>query len=160
MSKEKENKENKELEEALKKVEENLAGWKRAMADYQNLEKQVARDREMIRKFATEDLIINLLPVLDQSEQALKNMPLEIPEEIKSWTKGGQMVFEGLKGILKNHGLERINSVGEKFDPVLHESMESRKEENKNSGIVLEEIRAGYKLNGEIIRPAQVIISE
>lgn len=147
-----------ELKELRQKAEEYLAGWKRATADYQNLQKEVRREREELARYATGRLIFDLLPVLDNAETALKHVPMESTDD--AWVAGIRHVFDGLRGLLRVHGVESMTVLGEKFDPESHEAVGSRKDEQKESGIVVEEVRAGYKLNGKILRPAQVIISE
>lgn len=143
-----------QLEEAEKKAAENLAGWQRAVADYQNLQKQVAEERRRLWQLATEQMILDLLPVLDAAGQAQAHAPND------QWATGVKHVFDGLRATLKAQGLEEMKTVGEKFDPVRHESVGARKEDGKESSVVLEEQRPGYLLGGKIIRPAQVIISE
>lgn len=144
----------KELEEAIQKAEENLLGWKRAMADYQNLEKKTAREREAFTQFAAEQIIRDILPTLDQAGRAMEQAPKD------EWTKGVQMIFENLHDTLRSHGVKKMEVIGKKFDPAYHESLESRKEGGKEPGIILEEKRAGYLLHNRVLRPAQVIISE
>lgn len=148
-----------QIAECQKKAEEYLAGWKRAAADYQNLQKETTRDRENMVRYATERLLTDLVPVLDHAKQAFARMP-ETDGAIKQWMDGVRHLFDGLKNMLKTHGIEEMKVVGEKFDPVKHETIGSRKEEGKESDVVLEEARPGYLLHGKILRPAQVIISE
>ncbi len=147
-----------ELEATKKKAEEYLAGWKRAAADYQNQEKEVAREREAFVRFATERLIFDLLPVLDHAASAFAHPP-SLDGADAEWLKGVRHVFEGLQSMLRSHGIEEMKVLGGEFDPERHEAVGSRKEEGKASGAILEEVRAGYILHGKILRPAQVIIS-
>ncbi|MBI4280574.1 nucleotide exchange factor GrpE [Candidatus Uhrbacteria bacterium] len=150
----------KELQTLGEKTEEYLAGWKRAAADYQNLQKETARDRETMVRFASEHLLRDLLPVLDHAKAAFGQMPETDNEMIKQWLAGAKHVFDGLKKTLKAHGLEEMPVMGEKFDPGRYETVGSRKEDGKEAGLVLEEARPGYLLHGKVLRPAQVIISE
>lgn len=142
------------LDEADKKVAENLAGWQRATADYQNLQKQVAEERKCLLQFATEQLLYELLPVLDAAKQALATAPDD------AWAIGVRHVFNGLQSTLKAQGLEEMKVMGESFDPVRHESVGAQKQEGTEPGIILEEQRSGYLLKDKVLRPAQVIISE
>ena len=148
-----------QLIECQKKADEHLAGWKRAAADYQNLQKDTARDREQMVRYATERLLNDLVPVLDHAKSALAQIP-EVDGAAKQWMTGVQHVFDGLKSVLKSHGIEEMKVVGEKFDPLRHETVSARTEEGKEAGVVLEEARPGYTLHGKVLRPAQVIISE
>lgn len=146
------------LIEAEKRAEEYLAGWKRARADYQNREKEVAREREAFARFATQRLLLDFLPVLDHAKQALAAAPpLNGPES--EWLTGIRHVFEGLRSMLRSHGIEEMQVLGERFDPERHEAVGSRKEDGKEPDTILEEVRPGYLLHGRVLRPAQVIIS-
>ncbi|MBI4133583.1 nucleotide exchange factor GrpE [Candidatus Uhrbacteria bacterium] len=148
-----------ELSEATRKAEEYLAGWKRAVADYQNLQKDVTREREAFVRFATERLLFDLLPVLDHATTALRQAPV-LDGEHAQWLDGVRHVFEGLRSMLRSHGILEFTAIGERFDPERHEAVGSRKENGKESGIALEEVRPGYLLHGKVLRPAQVIVSE
>lgn len=149
-----------EFEEAQKKAAEYLAGWQRATADYQNLQKQVATERGELVKYAHENLLFELLPALDHARQALVQAPA-LDGASAQWVQGMRHVFQGLWVVLKAQGLEVMaDTVGATFDPARHESVGVRKEEVKEAGVILEEQRPGYLLRGRVLRPAQVIISE
>lgn len=133
---------------------EYLAGWQRAKADYINLEKRIEQEKTEWIKFANSRLICELLLILDCFESALKHPPV-----------GGQATDDGvrhlynkLKTILKNEGLEEIKSLGEKFNPELHEVVENEKGEKE--GVITEEVQKGYKLHGKLIRPSKVKIGK
>ncbi|PJE57748.1 MAG: nucleotide exchange factor GrpE [Candidatus Portnoybacteria bacterium CG10_big_fil_rev_8_21_14_0_10_38_18] len=128
---------------------EYLAGWQRAKADYINLQREHEQKIADYFKFANEGLILELLPVLDSFEAAIKNGKDE----------GIKQLYNQLLSILKNNGLEEIKAVGEKFNPELHEVIETIKSD-KGEGIVIEEIQRGYKLHNKIIRPSRVKISK
>jgi len=127
---------------------EYLAGWQRAKADYINLEKRIEQEKAEWIKFSNAELILKFLPLLDSFEEALKHTK----------EKGLEHIYNQLKDILKNQGLEEIKSLGEKFNPELHEAVD--KAEGKECGIIIEEIQKGYKLHGKIIRPSRVKISK
>lgn len=136
-----------------KEKEEYLNGWKRAKADYINLQKDETRRIEEIIKFANSEIIKELLVVLDSLELSI--MATKDPEA----KKGIEIIQSQLEQILKKQGLERIMALGEKFDPNIHEAM-LQEESEKESGTVLEEIISGWKLNGKIIRPTKVKVSK
>jgi len=136
-----------------KEKEEYLNGWKRAKADYINLQKDETRRIEEIIKFANSEIIKELLVVLDSLELSI--MATKDPEA----KKGIEIIQSQLEQILKKQGLERIMALGEKFDPTIHEAM-LQEESEKESGTVLEEIISGWKLNGKIIRPTKVKVSK
>lgn len=149
-----------ELEEAQQKAAEYLAGWQRATADYQNLQKQVATQRVAIVKYAHEALLLELLPALDHARQALAQAP-QLDGAHAQWVQGMRHVFDGLWAVLKSQGLEVMtDTVGAAFDPTRHESVGVRKEEGEAASTILQEQRPGYLLHDRVLRPAQVIISE
>ncbi len=136
-----------------KEKEEYLSGWKRAKADYINLQKDEAKRMEEIIKFANSELIKELLVVLDSLELSI------IATKDSEAKKGIEIIYSQLEQILKKQGLERIKSLGEKFDPAIHEAM-LQEESEKESGTVIEEIVSGWKLNEKIIRPTKVKVSK
>lgn len=127
---------------------EYLAGWQRAKADYINLQREHKQKIADYYKFANEGLILELLAVLDSFEAALKH----------GKDAGIEQLYNQLKNILKNDGLEEIKSIGEKFNPELHEAVETIKSD-KGEGIIVEEVQKGYKLHGKVIRPAKVKVA-
>jgi molecular chaperone GrpE len=128
---------------------EYLAGWQRAKADYINLQREHEKKIADYFKFANEGLILELLPVLDSFEAAIKN----------GKDNGIKNLYNQLLNILKNNGLEQIKALGEKFNPELHEAVETLKSD-KGEGIVIEEIQKGYKLHNKVIRPSKVRVGK
>lgn len=121
--------------------------YKRALADYQNLEKRVLEERKEWIISANKELILRLLPILDTLDLAYKHIN----------DQGLRVSINQFLGVLKNEGVERIKTVGEEFDPVKMECIDvAQGEENK----VIEEVRSGYMLNDKVIRAAQVRVGE
>lgn len=120
----------------------------RALADYQNLEKQTQAWREDFVKFANQNLIIELLEVLDDLEKANEHLNDE----------GLKIVLDKLRKILENSGLEELDLLNTEYDPNTSEAvgMEAGEQEN----MVVKINKKGYKLNGKIIRVAKVIVSK
>lgn len=154
----------KKLREKLKVVEaekvEYLTGWQRAKADFINARKRDEEDKRAFAKRATEDLIVELVPVLQSFESAMANK--EAWEKIdKNWRTGVEYIAGQLKKALVDHGLTEIDPIGKEFDPTRDEAMEhvSVTEENKNN-IVLEVLQKGYELNGTVIRAPRVKVGE
>ena len=139
------------------KADEYLNGWKRAKADFINYKKRQEEAIAMFRKYVREDFILEFLPILDHFNEAIKHMPKN--ENQSEWIKGVVAIKTQLEGILKNHGVQEIKTVGEKFDPEFHESVEAI-ESDKESGIILEESRKGYILNEKVIRAAKVKVAK
>ncbi|MEA3272268.1 MAG: nucleotide exchange factor GrpE [Patescibacteria group bacterium] len=140
------------LKEIKKQAEEYLNGWKRARADLVNFQKETEKQKETWIKFANSNFISTLLPFCDNFEEALKYVDDEGMRQLKKQ-------FDGL---LKEFGVERMEVVGEKFNPEFHESVESQACpcEGGESGIIIKEIQIGYKLHEKILRPSKVVISK
>lgn len=129
------------------KIEEAINNWKRAVADYQNLEKRVVEERVNLIKTANRDLIARLLPVLDTLMLASTHIKNE----------GLELAIKQFIDLLKNEGVERIETEGKEFDPRVMECVETDPSAGSGQeGRVLEEIRAGYTLYGSVLRPAQI----
>ncbi len=169
---EKSEKEKNEIEELRKKVEElekklkecetlkneYLSGWQRARADLINYKKEeLERIGDFIKR-ANENLIFEFLPVLDNFDNAEKAISLEKKEtpEIKGFLQIKKQILE----FFKKYGVEEIKSVGEKFDPLFHEVVEEVDTDKFETGIIVEEIQKGYKINGRVLRPAKVKVAK
>lgn len=146
-----------ELSQCRKERDEYLEGWKRAKADLSNYKKDEAKRFELFAHFSQESLVKELINVLDSFDLAL------ISEEVKSDSKtekGLYLIRQQLEDILRRNGLERIIiSVGDPFDPALHEAI-VQVESDKPSGTIVEEVERGYLLNGKLIRPARVKVGK
>lgn len=125
------------------KAEEYLNNWKRERADFINYKKEEIRRLEEFVKYSNEDLILELIDIMDNLELGLKHEPTEL---LKKLSKD----FEEL---LKKYGVEKIKTKGEKFDPVLHEAVETPE---IPEALLLEEVRPGYLMHDKVIRPARV----
>ncbi len=143
-----------DFEKCKKQAEEYLAGWKRAKADLINYKKRQEEVVQEFIKFANQDLILELLPMLDNFRLAAQHLPKEL--ENSEWVKGVFQIKNQLENLLKTRGIEEIKSVGEKFNPELHESVEEVESSDKKEGMIVEEVQKGYKLNGKVIRAARV----
>jgi molecular chaperone GrpE len=156
----------KQLDECQKQKDEYLAGWQRERADFLNYKKEEMERIGEILKYAGEEIVLNLLPILDNFEISEKNLPenLKKDENIKGLLQIKSQVSE----FLKNQGVEEIKTIGEKFDPRFHEvvgeieSSEALAKEGKKAepGTIVEEIQKGYKINNKILRVAKVKITK
>ena len=145
-----------ELENYKEQSEENLAGWQRAKADFVNYKKDQEKYLEEFRKYAGEDMVVKLLPTIDNFELAIKHLPEDL--EKTDWVKGMVCIKGQFDSFLKEVGVEEIKAVGEKFDPSLFESV-GEKESDKEEGTIVTEVQKGYKMSGKIIRPGKVVIA-
>ena len=144
----------KQLEECQKLREEYLAGWQRARADFLNYKKEEMERIGEFFKYANLNLILKFLPILDNFEIAEKKLPENLKTDVN--VKGILQIKNQILEFLKNQGVEKIKSVGEKFDPNFMEVVETVEAKGKASGIVIEEIQKGYKINGRLLRPAKI----
>jgi molecular chaperone GrpE len=141
------------LAKCQKEKEEYLAGWQRERADFLNYKKEEMERITEILKYASEEMILKILPILDNFQEAEKSIP---PNEKNKFLEGMLQIKEQMKGLLEKEGIEEIKALGENFDPNVHEAVESV--EGKDSGKIIEEVKKGYKLNGKVLRPAKVKI--
>ncbi len=138
----------KELEDAKKQIEEFNNNWRRALADYQNLEKRISTDREELTKYATEKIIRDFLTIFDYLEKA--GLHIQDP--------GLKMIIGNFWTILKNSGVNKIEVIGKKFDPHLMECVEVVKSDKEDE--VVEEVRSGYLLEDKVLRVASVKVGK
>ncbi len=138
-----------QLEERVKVLEDQL---KRAVADYQNLEKRVAEGRSELTAWTTTELLRKILPVADMLDKAVAGMT--DGERQSGWAKGVQMAVTEFRNVLKGEGLEQIEADGQ-FDPNLHEAVDMREGDHDK---VLEVVEHGYRVRGKILRPAKVVV--
>jgi molecular chaperone GrpE len=124
--------------------------YKRALADYQNLLKQTAKDRVDFIRYAVGDFLTDIIPVYDHLKLSVSGLSEE--ESKNAWVEGVKHVLKQFQEVLKSNGVEEIKTVGEKFD---HDTMEAI---DGSGEIVKKEIMPGYKLNGKVVRPAKVIV--
>lgn len=147
------------MEKLQKQCEEYLAGWKRAQADYQNLMKDVAKQKEALQKFAGAHVIQDFLPLVDYFKYAFAP---EIPEEYKNsqWMQGIKNIQTYLNKILADHGIEEIKTVGKALNPQLHEAIEEITSEGVASGTIVEEVSTGFMQHSKVIKHAKVKIAK
>lgn len=140
----------KELAEKTALAEERLNQIKYLQADFENYRKNLEREKENIIKLANENLMLELLPLFDDFENAIK--------QAKQEREGLEMLYRKFLKICEAHGLKQIDAVGKKFDSALHEAIE-KEFSDKEEGLVLEEFQKGFMLNSKVIRPSKVKIA-
>jgi len=143
----------KALTEEKAKVETNLAGWQRAQADFVNYKRRNEQERTETIKFANSQLILSLLPILDDLERAFNSIPNHLSKS--EWTDGIRLIERNLKTALVTQGLSLIAAVGEPFDPYQHEAI---RQDKGKEGIVIEELQKGYRLQDRVIRHSKVVV--
>lgn len=146
------------LKAAEKEIEVLKAANVRMQAEFQNFRKRVEKEKSDIYKFANEKLVIELLGVMDNVERAIGSM--DTSESNKNVVDGVQMIQKTLEDFLKKHQVEVIEAVGTPFDPQKHHAVMTEASEDHPSETVLEEFQRGYELNGKVVRPSMVKVSE
>ncbi|MBI4691886.1 MAG: nucleotide exchange factor GrpE [Candidatus Terrybacteria bacterium] len=154
----------KKLREKLKKCEserqEYLAGWQRAKADFINARKEEEESRKDFIKFCEKNLILETLNILDSFDRLFTDKD-NFGKIDKNLQIGVENIYIQLMDILKKRGVETLKSEGIKFNPEEHESIIKKEvDKQEEDGIIIDEIRKGYKMNGVVIRPAQVKIGK
>jgi molecular chaperone GrpE len=134
----------------------NDEAYLRLAADFDNFRKRSARERAELVERATERLVKELLPVLDDLERALE--AAEQHEEAKL-EEGVRLVHRALADALRREGLVEIETDGV-FDPHVHEALLAQPAENAESGAVVQVLQKGYRLGDRVLRPARVIVAE
>src|SRR5512146_2954957 len=136
------------------KAAENLDGWQRAVAEFQNDKKRIDRDRVSDKAIMKGDLIKRFLPVLDDLERALQNRGEGDP-----WAEGIELIKRKLQSILEAEGLKRIDAEGAVFDPNFHEAISFEPADGVESGRVIGVVQNGYMLGDYVVRPAMVRVA-
>ncbi|MFC1687612.1 nucleotide exchange factor GrpE [Patescibacteria group bacterium] len=146
-----------ELDKSKKQAEEYLNGWKRAKADYLNQKKEFEKREKETIQFANAALIAELLPIYSNLKLALNHKP---EDKTGDWAKGIGQIYEQWKKFFLQIGIKEIETIGKKFDPAFHEAVTKEKKEGEESGIIFEEVGAGYTLHDKTLQPAKVKVVE
>ena len=146
------------LEEKGKEAAENYDKFLRVAAEFDNYKKRVARQRTDFIKFGNEVLVKDILPIVDSLDRALEHSGNL--EDFEAFISGFKLIQEQLIGCLEKHGVEMVQSIGEDFDPNIHEAVLQVESEELGGNKVVEEFEKGYLLNGRLLRPAKVSVSK
>lgn len=145
-------------EELLKQKQEELDDvtdrYKRVLAEFENYKKRSSKERELLYNSILSDIVTVLLPVMDNLEKAAL-----AETEDQNYKQGVELVLRQFKDVLASQGVEEIKSVGETFDPELHEAVSSVIDENLGEKEVKEVFRKGYKIGNKVIRHSMVVVA-
>ncbi|NLS78577.1 MAG: nucleotide exchange factor GrpE [Chloroflexi bacterium] len=152
-----------ELEKALAeqtaKAAEYLQQWQRAAADFSNYRKRQERDQQQMTKWANASLLRELLPVLDDLQRALSDLPAEA--QSSGWGQGVELVERKMRLAFQKSGLEQVVAEpGVPFDPTVHEAVFYEESADYPEGAILQVLRQGYKLGDTVLRPAMVKVAK
>ena len=137
-----------------KKIEEQEDRLKRLMAEFDNFKKRSAKEREGLYNSLVSDIFSSLLPVIDNLEKAV-----EAKTKDEAYKQGVELVLKQFKDVLVANGVQEIETVGQVFDPELHEAVASVTDENLGEKIVAQEYRKGYKIGHKVIRHSMVVVA-
>jgi len=151
-----------ELQKTLEEKENTLKTLQNKLlylqADFENFKKQKNKEKQELLKFGNEVLINELLPILDNLERALEHA--STTENITSIVEGVKIIHAEFLKVLEEYGVTRVEAVGKKFDPNVHEAVFQEVRDDVEPGTVVSEFQKGYLLNGRLIRPSRVIVSK
>jgi molecular chaperone GrpE len=144
------------LSDVERERDEYLELARRTKADFENYRKRVSGEAREAERRGRAALVRELIPVLDNLERALKASG----ENEGSLHEGVKLVLGELNGVLQRNGVESYEPAGEQFDPEWHEAMMTRPAEGADAGKVVEVLEKGYRQDGQVLRPARVVVGE
>jgi len=157
-------KELKKLQEEITKLKNELQEKDdkllRNSAELVNFKRRKEQELSTMFKYANEDFVVELLPVIDNFERAIKLDDNDLSDEVSKFLSGFKMIFGNLNSILGKFEIKEIESLGVEFDPNFHQAVLMEHDENKPSGVVLEVLQKGYIYKDKVIRPAMVKVNE
>ena len=142
-----------QLEQKDEQIQENIDRLKRLQADFDNFRRRSRQEKEDLSAHVTQNIIKELLPLIDNFERALS---ADDSQDGTSLKEGIDMINKQFISILEKNGLEKINCVGEQFDPNFHEAIMRVEDADKEDGAIAEELQKGYMVQGKVIRPSMV----
>lgn len=145
------------LAEAEKQLEQYKDLLLRKAAEFENYKKRVENESATIVKFATEELIVELLPILDDLERSLKLS--KDRKEFESFYKGVELIYQKMVKVLYDQGVKPMETVGKEFNVDYHDALMQIPREDVPPHTILEEVEKGYILHDKVIRHAKVIVS-
>lgn len=151
-------------EDELKKLKEAIIEKdnkiKYHQAELINYRKRKDEETSNMLKYANQDLILELIPIADNFERAIKLDDNNLNDELSKFLAGFKILYSHLVETLKKFGVEEIETVGKMFDPMLHEALMVSNDKEKQDDVILECLLKGYTLKGKVIRPAKVIVNK
>ncbi|TSC57019.1 MAG: molecular chaperone GrpE [Parcubacteria group bacterium Gr01-1014_18] len=147
-----------ELAVKTKEALEYLVGWKRALADYQNMEKEVVRREDKMKEFSFQSFIKGLLPVVEHWDMAGNFIPED--QKKQDWVVGIIGIRRQMDVFLSGLGVKRIELLGKPYDPKYAETVGEEMVKDGVSGVVLRELCGAYEYNGQVLRHAKVIVAK
>jgi len=140
-------------------------GWLRAQADYQNLQKEVSTQRSAWAKMSEAQILEEFIPIYENFKKAFsfsvqdsESGGEKLQASWENWKKGIEYIMKQFWTVLSFHGIEEIKTVGEKFDPTLHEAVKEEDVEECEDGVILQELSGGYRTTHSVMQVAKVVV--
>ena len=147
-----------ELDKARGETKAHQEQYLRTLADMENLRKRTQREKEELSKFANENILREILPVIDNLERAVDHA--EQAQSSDGLLEGVQMTLTQFNQVLDRFGVKPVESLGEEFDPNLHQAMGQLETEEYPANTVAQQMQKGYQLNERLLRPAMVMVAK
>lgn len=161
---EKDNKKCKKHEAEIEKLKNDLLVSNekvlRVQAEMMNFKRRKEEETSMMLKYANEDVLKSLLPVVDNFERGLKMDDNDLSDEVSKFLSGFKMIYTNIIEILNKNEVKEIEAEGIEFDPTVHQAVLMEHDENKPHGVILEVLQKGYIYKDKVIRPAMVKVNE
>lgn len=141
-------------QDLVAKLQESEARYLRLLADFENFRKRSEREVERIKRYALQQPVRAFLEAIDNLERAMA-----AGGSVEDLKTGLEMTIRGLGEALRKHGIEAVETVGQPFDPALHEAVSRRDDPDVEEAIVVGEMQRGYRLHDRLIRPAMVVVA-
>ena len=146
------------FKEKEKEAQENYDRYLRLSAELENYKKRAEKEKGETYKFANENILKDLLPVLDNLERALEHG--RESGNLKALLDGIELTHKSFWTVLEKYGITRIEAMGEEFDPNHHEAVMVQEDAQKPAGQVISQLQIGYRLHNRLVRPAMVVVSK
>ena len=155
------------LAEANEEIARQLDAVQRGLADLANLRRRNDEERRTVQEHANSRLLVHLLPIVDELDLAINHLQYEPDADDKdgstvaeSWAEGVRLIQRKLAAFLESEGVTRIDSLGETFNPELHEAVGIAQVGDAESGSIVEVLRQGYRLRNRVVQAAQVVVNQ
>lgn len=145
------------LEKKAAERDEMEAKWLKVHAEYENTRKRLEKEKYDYMRFANENIIFELFPIVDNFDMAL--IAMDKAEDKDAVMNGIKLVQKQFHKILEDNGVKKIETEGKQFDPNIHEAVCAESTRDCEDDMILEEVRSGYMLNDRLLRPAQVKVA-
>ena len=146
------------LAEVMNKLQESEEKVLRLAADFENSKKRLEREREISLKYAEENILKELLPGIDNIERAMDQG--QEAHNMESLLHGVELTRDGLLATLEKYGVKAIDSIGQPFDPNIHEALAMEETDAMEPNMVLREFQKGYVYRDRLLRPSKVVVSK